>query len=42
MMARGSDFARTVCRLCADICTACGDEYGKHPMDHCQACAGTA
>ena len=38
-MARGSDFARDVCRLCAEVCTACGDECGRHPMDHCQACA---
>jgi hypothetical protein len=38
-MARGSDFARDLCRLCATVCTACGDECAKHPMDHCQACA---
>lgn len=39
MMARGSDFAQAVCSLCADVCTACGDECGRHPMNHCQACA---
>jgi hypothetical protein len=38
-MARGSEFAAQLCRLCAAVCTACGDECGKHPMDHCQACA---
>jgi hypothetical protein len=38
-MARGSEFARAICGLCADLCTACGDECGKHPMGHCQACA---
>ncbi len=38
-MARGSDFAHDLCRLCADVCTACAEECGKHDMDHCQACA---
>ena len=38
-MARGSDSARALCRLCADVCAACGEECGKHPMDHCQQCA---
>jgi hypothetical protein len=38
-MARGSDFAVQMCRLCAEICTACAAECGKHRMDHCQACA---
>lgn len=38
-MARGSDFAQQLCRLCAEVCAACADECGKHPMDHCQACA---
>ena len=37
-MARGSDKARDLCRLCADVSTACGDECGKHDMEHCQAC----
>jgi len=39
VVAVGSDVARDLCRLCAEVCTACGDECGKHPMDHCQACA---
>lgn len=38
-MARGSEQAQAICALCADICEACGEECGKHPMDHCQACA---
>lgn len=38
-MSRGSEFSRELCRLCADVCQACGEECGKHPMDHCQACA---
>lgn len=38
-MARDSEFAQAVCRLCAEICQACGDECAKHSMDHCQRCA---
>lgn len=38
-MARGSQFAGAVCRLCAEICQACGDECAKHQHDHCQQCA---
>lgn len=38
-MARGSEQAQVICALCADICEACGDECGKHQLDHCQDCA---
>lgn len=38
-MSRGSQFAVDVCRLCAEVCEACGTECRKHEMDHCQACA---
>jgi hypothetical protein len=38
-MARGSEFANALCQTCAEICEACGDECGKHPMQHCQDCA---
>jgi hypothetical protein len=38
-MARGSDHAQQICRLCAEVCDACGDECAKHTLDHCQACA---
>ena len=38
-MARGSAHAQAICRLCADICKACGDEVAKHSAAHCQACA---
>ena len=38
-MARGSEFAKQVCQVCADICQACGNECGKHQAAHCQACA---
>jgi hypothetical protein len=38
-MARDSENARALCRLCAQICEICGDECGKHDMDHCRICA---
>ncbi|HEY0858738.1 MAG TPA: four-helix bundle copper-binding protein [Albitalea sp.] len=38
-MSRGSEFAQTVCAMCADICEACGEECAHHPMAHCQECA---
>lgn len=38
-MARGSEHAKAICALCADICQTCGDECAKHRMDHCQECA---
>ncbi|HKX42582.1 MAG TPA: four-helix bundle copper-binding protein [Burkholderiaceae bacterium] len=40
VMARGSEFAKALCRLCAQVCKACGEECAKHAtMAHCQACA---
>ena len=39
VMARASEHAAAVCRLCAELCRACGEECGKHQMDHCQQCA---
>lgn len=39
VMARGSDFAEEVCRLCAKMCKKCGDECAQHDHDHCKACA---
>lgn len=39
-MARGSEFARQVCALCAGVCNACADECEKHKlMEHCKKCA---
>lgn len=40
MMARGSQFAKDMCALCAKVCRACGDECSKHKhMEHCKRCA---
>ena len=38
-MARGSEMAKMICTVCADICEACGKECEKFDMDHCQECA---
>lgn len=38
-MARDSEFAQQICKLCADICEACGKECAQHKYDHCQECA---
>ena len=37
--ARGSEHARAICGLCADICQSCGDECANHDMPHCRECA---
>jgi hypothetical protein len=39
LMGRHSPQAHAVCALCADMCSACADECGKHSHAHCQACA---
>jgi hypothetical protein len=39
LMSRDSQFAPDICRICAAICEACGNECGKHKADHCQVCA---
>ena len=38
-MSRGSQFAQELCRVCAEVCEACGTECRKHKVDHCQRCA---
>ena len=39
LLARGSDFSSALCRTCAEVCDACGDECAKHEHGHCQECA---
>jgi len=39
LMARGSEFAQQVCKLCAQICKACTEECAKHEARHCRDCA---
>lgn len=38
-MSRNSEFAATICNLCAEVCEACGEECDKHEHDHCKECA---
>ncbi len=38
-MSRPSSHAKQLCQLCADICTACGDECDRFQDQHCQNCA---
>jgi hypothetical protein len=39
LMSLGSDMAKAVCQICADICWQCNEECSKHQTDHCQECA---
>jgi hypothetical protein len=38
-LARDSEFTSVLCQLCAQVCTRCAEECGRHLADHCQACA---
>ena len=38
-IARGSPFAKQICKLCAEICDWCAQQCEAHDMDHCQRCA---
>lgn len=38
-MSRGSQFANSLCLLCAEICEICASECEKHEAEHCQRCA---
>lgn len=40
LMSLGSEKAPDICKLCADLCNACGKECGQHTHSkHCQECA---
>lgn len=38
-MARNSEAAQDICRVCAEICERCQEECARHQMQHCQECA---
>jgi len=38
-MARESEHATAICRLCADVCQSCAEECSEHSHDHCKRCA---
>ncbi|MGI8950518.1 MAG: four-helix bundle copper-binding protein [Chitinophagaceae bacterium] len=40
LMSLGSNQAKEICMICAQLCDDCGNECGKHKhMEHCQECA---
>lgn len=39
LLQRNSEIGHQYLLLCEEICQMCGDECGKHQMDHCQQCA---
>ena len=39
LMSLGSDKAKALCGLCAEICERCAEECGKHENEHCRECA---
>ena len=39
LMSLHSTKAANLCRICAEICGACGTECDKHDNDHCRECA---
>lgn len=39
LMSLGSSQAMAFCKICGDICEACGAECGQHQNEHCQECA---
>ena len=39
LMSLGSDKAKEVCLICAEMCDDCGTECGQHDMVHCQECS---
>jgi hypothetical protein len=38
-MAKGSEYSKDICQLCARICDDCAAECGKHQNEHCQRCS---
>lgn len=38
-MARDSESAREICRLCAEVCRKCAEECARHEAEHCRRCA---
>lgn len=38
-MSMNSSYAKELCRICAEVCEACGNECKKHEHEHYQRCA---
>ena len=39
LISLGSERAKDMCVICADLCNACSSECSKHENDHCRGCA---
>jgi len=39
LMCLGSEKAKALCSICADICNLCANECGKHQNEHCNECS---
>ena len=39
LMSLGSERAKDICIICADICNQCSIECGKHESEHCKQCS---
>jgi hypothetical protein len=39
LMSLGSEYAKNLCSICAEICRQCGEECSKHDNEHCKECA---
>ena len=39
LMSLGSERAKDICIICADICNECSIECGKHESEHCKQCS---
>lgn len=39
LMSLGSEKAKAICSICAEICETCGNECSHHQNEHCQECA---
>ena len=39
LLAMNFDEIDELVAYCAKICERCAEEFGKHPMEHCQKCA---
>jgi hypothetical protein len=39
LMSLGSEKAKDMCNICAELCDKCAAECGKHQTEHCKECA---
>jgi hypothetical protein len=39
LMSIGSEHSLQLCRMCANVCSACAEECEMHDVEHCRQCA---